>query len=326
MSCRMKQEILSFLLFIILITSCTFNNQNDAELEKELYKGTEGVVLEYFETNFPDEVFEGEGLDYAVRITNKGPYQPHNMLLLVSLEKSYMTFGDDPDALENIRIVNNLEPLDGKTIFNPLDDFEVIELPMTVKSLDDLSEYHDTFILTTLCYDYKGIAIADVCIDQDPHDTSPREKECDVKESISLSEGQGGPVVIDRIETRMMVDKGDRIRPQFKIYVSNRGQGTVLKQGTTRLVCNKESLNTETYNSIKIDKIEFSGFSTQNIECIPSELVLRNEEDFVTCTLRESFSLPKKAEAFQTPLIIEISYGYMESSSKEIKIKKILPY
>ena len=317
----MKHKII-FLVLILLISSCNSNNNNDAELEKDLYKGTQGVVLEYFENNFPGEIFEGEKLEYAVKLTNKGPYRAHNMILLVSLEKSYMAFGSTLGALDNIKI-ENVNPLDGKTIFNPLDDFDVIELPMIAKQLDELSEYHDTFVLTTLCYDYKGIAIADVCIDPDPYDTSAREKECNVKESISLSGGQGGPVVIDRIETRMMVDDDSTVKPQFKIYVANHGQGTVLKQGMTRLVCNKESLNTEAYNIVRISKIQFSNFRKEHFDCIPEDLVLRNEQDFITCTLNPSVN---EKYAYQTPLTIEIEYGYTESSSKEIKIKKILPY
>ncbi len=317
----MKNKII-FLLLIILITSCTSNNNNDAELEKDLYKGTQGVILEYFENNFPDEVFENEKLDYAVKLTNKGPYTAHNIRLLVSLEKGYMTFASDPEALTNIK-VREIAPLEGKTIFNPLDDFDVVELPMIVKSLDDLSEYHDTVILTTLCYDYKGIAIADVCIDPDPFDTTSREKECNLKESISLSGGQGGPVVIDKIETRMMVNDDSTVSPQFKIYVTNQGQGTVLKEGTTRLVCNKESATTEVYNIVRISKIQFSEFTKKDFNCIPEDLVLRNEQDFITCTLEKSVN---ENYAYQTPLTVEIVYGYTESSSKEIKIKKILPY
>lgn len=318
----MKNKII-FLLLIILITSCTSGN-NDAQLEKDLYKGTQGVVLEYFKNNFPDEVFEEETLNYAVRITNKGPYEASNTILLVSLEKGYMNFKDGSSDLENVK-ARNIKTLNKKTIFNTLDDFEVVDdIGIEVRKIDGLSEYHDSIILTTLCYDYRGIAIADVCIDLDPHDTSPREKECNVKESISLSEGQGGPVVIDRIETRMLIED-DKIMPQFKIYVSNRGRGTVLQPGSISEVCSKTSLNTETYNSVRIDSIKLSDRTTGDFECIPSELMLRNEEDFVTCTLKNR-PFDKAAEAFQTPLRIEISYGYMESSSKEIKIIKILPY
>ena len=89
-------------------------------------------------------------------------------------------------------------------------------------------------------------------------------------------------------------------------------------------VCNNIALNRNTYNLVRLRNIEFSNsrYSLGNgIECIPSELVLRDEEDSITCTVTGS-GISTDAPSYMTVLRVEIEYGYTESVSKEIKIKK----
>ena len=84
MFCRMKHKIVLSLLLIILITSCTFNNQNGAELEKDLYKGTQGVVLEYFETNSRGQLILPCGAGKTLTsLWIKESMKPLNTLVLV---------------------------------------------------------------------------------------------------------------------------------------------------------------------------------------------------------------------------------------------------
>ena len=89
-------------------------------------------------------------------------------------------------------------------------------------------------------------------------------------------------------------------------------------------VCSQGSIGQETYNSLRLTALDMSGFSMGSFECIPSELVLYNDEDFITCTLKTGIS--RDRQPYLTPLKVELSYGYMETASKEIKIKKILRY
>jgi len=312
---KMIKKILIMAFLIVFVVGCTGSNGDDAKIEKELLKGTKGVVLDVFSNQVPDEIYEGELLNYVVKVENKGPYSASGVVL-VSVEKGFMEFGKGT----NKNFITKSISLEGKTVFNTFDDFQIIDdIMINVEELDPLSAYHDSVILTSFCYDYKGIAIADVCIDTDPHDIRPKEKACKAQSSISLSKGQGGPVVIESVEPKMLID-GSSVRPQFMINVANVGKGTVISSGSTGKVCNSGGLSTDIYNAIKIDSVSLgtdSGFT-----CIPNELVLRKERDSITCTAKSPISNDRGA--FQSPLEIQISYGYFESISKDIKIKNTL--
>lgn len=314
-----RKTILFIFVVMLFISSCTSSNNNSAKLQKDLYKGTEGILLNLFQDKLPDEVYEGETLSYVVKLTNKGPYPAGSSKLIFALDKGYMQF-DNNDNVKEIYNVN----LAGKTIFDNLDDFKIVEETIKVNTLDPLSEYHESIISTLFCYDYKGIAIADICIDTDPYSLSARKKACSVKDTVGLGEGQGGPVVISSVDTKMLIDN-DFIRPQFRIHITNQGAGTVIKPGTLNQVCNMNPLARDMYNSIILKNIKFSRFGIANFECLPPELVLRQEEDSITCTLKSGL-IRKTDSSYTTPLEIEIEYGYMESTTKQIKIKKIPKY
>ncbi len=307
-----------FGVFILLfIFGCSLSNSG-TKVEKELYKGNSGVVINLISA-LPEEVYEGETLNYIIKIENKGPYKVNNAKLLLSVEKGYMEFIDKT----NVNEVRNIN-LEGKTLANTFDDFEVFEKSIKTKQIDEQSEYHDIMIMSNFCYDYEGIAIADICIDTDPNNLKSTDKLCNLKENIGLSGGQGGPLVITSIETRMLTDN-EYIMPQFKVHFQNQGLGTVIKKGYVDQVCNKNPLESDVYNFISLRDISFSTYNKNHFECFPPELALRNEEDSITCTLKSGL-ISKNSPSYQTPLNIEIDYGYITSITKPIKIKKILKY
>ncbi|AJF61516.1 hypothetical protein QT06_C0001G0676 [archaeon GW2011_AR15] len=311
------KKYIAALILLAVITACT-GGSGEADLEKDIYKGTTGVVLSFFENSLGDEVFENEQLNLPIKLENKGAYQVTNSKLVVATERGFIEFSNGNNIYQKSGI-----RLDGKSVFVTFDDFHIEELVMNVKELDPQSEYHDSFITVNFCYDYKTSAFAEVCIDTDPHGQRVSDKACSQINSISMSEGQGGPVVIERVETRMLV-VDNFIKPQFKIYISNRGEGTVISPNRIDSVCSQGSIGQETYNSLRLTALDMSGFSMGSFECIPSELVLYNDEDFITCTLKTGIS--RDRQPYLTPLKVELSYGYMETASKEIKIKKILRY
>lgn len=320
----MSKKIILFIA-ILMIAGCTSGGKN-TDLNKDIYKGTEGVVTTFY-GNMPQEVFEGETLSLALKFENKGSYEVKNAKYVVSLEKEYMRFSNN-DYIYQTFFSNIISQkgklLEGKSIYNDFDDFHIEEIPLKVGQLDDFSEYHDTTILTAFCYDYYGIAVADFCVDTDPHNLKQDDKACKEMPSLSTGGGQGGPVAIDRIETRMLVDN-NVIRPQFKIYFRNLGQGTVITPGKYNEVCSSLPVGFDSYNTLTLRQLEFSNYNLNNFECLPKDLMLINNEDSMTCTFKGN-SITRNTPAYMTPLKIEFAYGYKETASKEIKIKKILRY
>ncbi len=311
----MRTKIILLIILLFIIAGCDSGNE---QISRDLYQGTQGVMIDVFD--LPREVNENENIPLVVKVENKGPYESSGYLV-VSTEGDYMGVkGYD----NHVSVAFQLK---GKTIMNDIDDFEIFNIPLYAKNLDPLSEVHDTYLTMYTCYGYKGLAYADVCVDPDPYDVGDAEKACKVQTSISLSEGQGGPVVIDRIEPKMLIE-GDIIRPQFKIYIQNRGRGTVIQKNSLAQVCSKDSLDVTTYNTLSLSEVEISGrkLSAGQIECIPRVLQLKKEQDFVTCTINSGSGISRNMLAYESPLKIQIDYGYTESITKEISIKKILTY
>ncbi|MEK6916391.1 MAG: hypothetical protein AABW92_01480 [Nanoarchaeota archaeon] len=311
----MRTRYFLILVALVFLAACSTGSK-DSDLEKEIYKGTTGVVVSFFGNNIGDEVFEGEQLNLPIKFENKGAYDVTNSKLVVAAEKGFMNFPGGSNIYQKSGI-----KLNGKNVFVTFDDFHIEELNLQVNKLSPLSEYHDSLVIVNFCYDYKNMAFTEVCIDTDPHNQRVSDKTCSQIDSIGLSGGQGGPVVINRIETRMLVFD-NAIRPQFKIYISNTGKGTVISPNKIDSVCSQDSVGQQTYNSLKLTALDMSGYTLQNFECLPSELVLYRDEDFITCTLKSGISRDK--QPYITPLKVELSYGYMDSAAKEIKINKIL--
>lgn len=309
-----KNKIFLFSIFLLFfLLSC----QNPSNVQRNLYTGTEGVIFNIY-SNLPESVYENEDFNYIVKVINKGPYEVKNAKFLLTLEKGYIAFKDG----NHINEISNIN-LEGKTLSNNFDDFIVIEKTIKAKKIDSQSEYQETNILTSFCYDYGGILINDVCIDTDPHNFKSTKKPC-VSGNIEIKDGQGGPLKISLVESKMMTEN-NYIRPQFKINFENVGKGIVIKKGSYDKVCNKDPLTEDVYNIINLKDISFSKFTKKDFECYPEELKLKNEKYSITCTLKYGL-LSKEQPSYTTPLRIEIEYGYFITDSKNIKIKKILKY
>jgi hypothetical protein len=313
---KMKKILL--LCVIIFLASC---NGDDDEIEKNIYIGTQGVTLDIFNNKLPDTAYENQDFNFIIKLENVGAYPSSNTRLIVSLEKGYLEFANGNNIFEKSGGELNLR---GKTTVETFNDFAVIELPIRINEIDPQSEYHDTTILTTLCYDYTNLAFVELCIDTDPYGSKSIIKTCSLQESISMSGGQGGPISVTSIEPQMLVNN-NLVRPHFVINIQNHGGGIPISTGSGGQVCNSNALGPMTYNAVSVN-VELSEFSNQQFDCFPREVMLRHSTESVTCTLKEGVGIPKTSASFMTPLKVTLNYGYTESISKEIKILKILQY
>jgi len=316
---RQFSFILIILLSIFLFGCTSTTPAKNIKLEKDLYKGTSGVLMDIYQDKIPSEVYEGETFDIVVKVDNKGPYKVDNADLLISLDKGFMSFRSGG------YIKSGALTLEGKTVFNEFDDFRIVSESVTSGQIDPLKESQNTLMLTTLCYDYKGIAVGDVCVDTDPYNTGTMKKICEVT-PLSLSDGQGGPLSISDIEVRMLIDQpGGQtyIRPQLKIHFLHQGTGTIMKAGNTNIACSGKPFPNGIQSRAAIIDLKLSQYGLSDFECFPNEIILIGNEDTITCTLK-SGRINKNRGTFKSPLTITYAYGYVSSLSKEIKIKKLL--
>lgn len=324
---NLKQIIfLFFALSLLAITGCkggfgSGSGNNAPITDADVRKGLDGIAAEFIKNAPPEKVFEDSIFPIGINLENKGAFDIESGFLSIGLEKAYMDFLNENDELKNFKIK-------GKSIFNLNGDEEFITFNAQAKKVGAQSETHPSIIFATVCYPYKTILGTSVCVDTDIFGTGLRDKACEVMD-LEFNGGQGAPVAITKIETRMFPDpSNDRIKPHFIIHVENKGNGEVIIPDQNKIMdaCTSTSLNFNDFNRITIKAF----LSNKELNCNIGddidnpELRLRDKIDIARCTLDEG--IERNTDAFTSPLRIELDYGYTFTISKDITIEKILKY
>jgi|GEM_PF-932683 len=175
-----------------------------------------------------------------------------------------------------------------------------------------------TTFLATNCYLYATYAAPIVCIDPAPF--SQDKKVCYPKPYTGTN-GQGAPVAITYIE-----QENTPRQAIFTIHVQNVGGGQVYDPGKLEM-CSPYfpgRVTNDDLNIVYIGDIRVSG-DLQRLDCTPNDFVRLNPktgEGIITCTYNIPFSGLRSA--YQTPLVVELWYGYSKTKEKTVYIKRAI--
>jgi len=201
----------------------------------------------------------------------------------------------------------------GKEPYNPLGEGDFYTFKVKAKKLEPLSQIHTSNVLVTACYDYQTWATPTVCVDPDIYNVNPEKKACQMQD-ITMS-SQGSPVAVTKIEVRMMPED-DMLKPWFRIFVENRGDGEVFDVNRVNAVCGSGSLDHRDWNTIYAKAY----LGKNELTCKPNPLRLKNREDYVLC--QYAGGIDRGNTAYSTLLSIFLDYGYTSSISQEVMINK----
>ena len=228
------------------------------------------------------------------------------------------------EILTNFRAKRDIE-ISGKQVFNPKGDEGFISINAWAKKIGGQSETKPTTILATACYPYETILDASVCIDTDVLGQRRGKKSCIIKE-LDFSDGQGAPVTITKIETRMLPQDESKIKPHFIIHIKNAGNGVVINDSKIEKACSSKPLSYKDFNVLRIN----ATLSGIELDCDPAggmqktaEVRLREKEDMIRCTYEgkdDGIGIDANLDAYSAPLKIELDYGYTFTISKNIII------
>ncbi|MFH1400933.1 MAG: hypothetical protein ABIH41_05415 [Nanoarchaeota archaeon] len=258
----MDKRLLLILLGAALLSSCTEN----LPAAQKWHTGNEGLVMRFVSGSPPKYVFPDEEFSVLVEVSNEGAFsvartvgakedidwlsffkgggvkaeigilaKSYNAFYLRDITDLYMPpdmvgpsledlFPNHKYAVSDLALVE----LAGSSEYLPQGDTNVYEYVFRANPLQGQIESPVTQLFFTLCYPYRTYWSQAVCIDKDIHDLDKRAKVCTVKD-ISLSQGQGAPVAITRIEPRTLSAGGD-IKVNFNIYFENKAGGMVLRK------------------------------------------------------------------------------------------------
>ncbi len=332
----------AFLVIVLFVSGCGTTNKNTdpSELIKEIYKGTDGLVMSFMKGAPPDEVYEESPFPINIELENKGAYdiKDGKGIISIGLENDYMEVSGWLDN-KLIRAAGDSKAqfdLQGKSQANPKGDKTIASLVVdALRIKEEMSEKHESLIMATACYKYQTKVIETICIDTDVHNLLSKEKVCEVKD-ITLSD-QGAPIAVVKIEESMQPEKyGSQLKPEFIISIENKGKGQAIKDGTDIIekACSAEPLTNDELNVIGVSAfLPGQGDTVKQLNCDITKknegenkayIKLNENKGSARCVLEEGISTEEGT--FLSPLTIILDYGYTSTISKSVTITRVVGY
>ncbi len=320
---------LLMILLAIFISACVITNPPDAP---NFYVGTKGLEMKFLDQAPPSDIYEGSSFSAGIMVENGGAVN------VMDDSHGILSLSFDPFYIELIEITNTTSisvtkngfnfkgiQLPGKSIYYPTGYETFYTFPnFKTKSIMGQREQPDTQLFASLCYPYQTSFSGLVCVDFNLFGENLRKQVCAQKD-LSLSGGQGAPVAIVGIATENQ-PVGNRVRPVFTLHIQNLGSGTVLTNYLNApnldRTCAFQELNREDFNTIGV-RAALSG--TKELQCTPQPVRLFNGEGFVRCMVKDE-DLILGNQNYPALLSINLSYVYLTSASKTIKVKRLNPY
>jgi hypothetical protein len=239
-------------------------------------------------------------------------------------EPKAANFNDE--LTKSITNSNSGGPLYGKRLESPQGNANALVFKARAKKLDVLTVEHTSPVILTTCYGYRTELAETVCIDPDTSATTLGPKACQMKD-LTFSD-QGAPVAIGKLETRVLPDN-ENAKPQFIIYVRNVNKGEVISEYKLKQACSAAKLAYSDIGVVRLADFRFGDYSYANstedtMECKPNPLRLRGvADDYIRCSIKEGQTgISRTRPAYTTQVFVNLTYGYMQSASKQVVIEK----
>jgi hypothetical protein len=283
------------LVFVLFLVGCALKSTTQLA---NVRTGTEGLKVSVLK-NLPTTMFEQQKLQIDLELANNGAADIENAFILVS--------GYDYDLIEmDSKIKENIN-LRGKSIYTPYGEKSLVNFGAETKEISQQLKEDTTKITFTSCYKYETLATTDVCINPNIQSTA---KELCKPKTTTLS-SQGAPVAVKKVEENILY-YGNDLTAEFRIYVSNVGNGKIRAKDTYYKECKGISLE---YADVDIVNME-AYLSNQKI-CTETLKMKTADENFFVCRIK----IDPSQGIYITPLIINLSYGYSSPTELSLKIK-----
>ncbi|MBU0470426.1 MAG: hypothetical protein KKA62_00965 [Nanoarchaeota archaeon] len=312
----MKKSLKLFLIilmaFSLFLVSCSPSpsageKPSDTLVALQAVKtGTQGVEMSLLPDSPPAVSYDQNELLALVEVKNKGSHNLQAQDCFVQIT------GFDPNIIlggfnSPRSCAENVGVLEGKSVYNTDGSSNILEFTSSVNLPLGLTDYNPTLNFLT-CYNYHTLASPSVCVDPLFYQVTSEQKTCKPMDVLTPG-GQGGPVGITYVGVDMIGDKAI-----FEINVRNQGIGRVLSPYANIQNCGQASLEYTDLDRLAYN-VEMS--SGGKISCRPNDGFVRltSGQGKIICT----FSI-SGVSAFETPLLINLDYSYVQSQKKSVRI------
>ncbi|HLC52619.1 MAG TPA: hypothetical protein VJI98_05225 [Candidatus Nanoarchaeia archaeon] len=312
----MKREVYLVLtvLSLLLLSSCGMlpaagrDARDTSAILQQVKTGTQGVEVTLVANLPPNTIYDQNPLTALVEVRNRGNYnlQPQDCFIQI--------VGQDNNIIRGLQTARscgeNSGVLEGKNEYNVEGGYNQIEFTSTSVSLPN-NVYEITPTLNFLaCYNYHTKASPQICVDPLLFEVTAQQKTCTPRD-VGMAGGQGAPVGVNLVGVDMVGSKAI-----FEINIANFGTGRVLSPNAPIQSCGQSSLSYTDLDKVQYN-VQLTGGSL--VDCKPRDGFVRlvNNNGKIVCT----FNIPG-GSAYETPLLIDLSYGYVQSLLKPIRIVK----
>lgn len=289
-----KIYLIGLCIIIILLTGCNRLNPRPSD---DFRTGNEGLGLSFMDIENRNLYLEGDYLRLNVNLQNKGSYN-------FPIGKLHIS-GYDKNAIFLTTTAQEIPPLEGKTPTNPEGEMKTItfeeERPLKVP----YGTEYEPIIQATACYEYQTRAFSSACIIPDTKTLTQGKARC--KPQITKLKNQGAPVAVTSVEQRL-----SQSYMQFIVTVENIGKGLVID--SDYLDDCPFDLDHKKINKVHID-MAITGLG--DAVCENDNIVTLYEGNGIAVC---KFITRPGPEYYETPVIIDLNYGYTTSVKKQIKI------
>lgn len=298
----MKKLSILLISAIIILSGCG-TNIGTTPFATNYKTGTGGIEARFLQGSPPSIVFEDRPFEISIELKNTGGYD-------VVADQGVVNIITDP-ASQLLEASEQTFSAEGKSLNNPQGAIDVKTFQAKAAKIPSPSEQQDSTIQAQICYPYQTDLSASICIDTDIENKLAK-KPCKLT-NPSFS-GQGAPVAVTNVQTEL-IPLGDKIIPRFTLTVANKGSGQVVQDDLVHTLCQPGAGQ----RFLPLIKIEEALISDRSLNCRPTELRL-DQEDKIVCTYDQGF--PLTLTPFTTLLNVKLKYGYFQTTSKKITVKK----
>lgn len=300
------------LAFSLVISGCGTTTEKVRKLTNYI-GGNDGLAIQFSKNSPPDKVLDDkqEDFDISLDLENKGEYtiQPNEIIATLS--------GIDREAF-------NLPSLNAKNAFQlerKINQGGVVmaggrnDLPFGLSTFtEDLAADFTTDIVADVCYKYRTVAVAGVCLKKDTLQLKTTDA-CLIENDKVDFENSGAPIQVTQVATR----KAGKNSVKVTFMVENKGTGITYLPGTFTDSCSAHEMD-EAKVHVSLDSPSHKlNFKCDLFDGAPQgDVKLYDTKRQVGCTI-DTGGLQETA--YEALVNIQIDYVYRNAVFKEITIQ-----
>ncbi len=306
--------LIAGILAALLLAGCDGLSRNrDRPFETDFHVGTKGVEMGFTKDNPPSTVAKGDEFLVEVWMRNSGAYDIEDGLVeIINVFPGYFSF---PGAR------TYLFDLDGRAFGNREGEYKSQPFQVESTGMPEGVTRQTLWMTARVCYPYQTKASINVCIDPNANNpliiSSPG---CKVEDVVARA-GQGAPVAITVVETRLLKTGERDLQMQFLLHIENAGRGKVTARERFRNECEDRTVDASDFANIDYE-VRISNLDITD-NCRRPVIDANNPDELL---LLCAYSLEPDRGSYTTPLIVTLDYGYVTEDIKRKIIVEDLPY